>query len=189
VLVLFAIVGMATDHRLPGITLMRDRADEVSPACSALESLMLGTLASGSIVTPHHRVARPKTTLVIVGIVLPACCCRRGRHCGTSTRLRESERPELLRSVPIFAPLRPRCSSGSRRADRGGARCGETGSPQATAATFYVIESGRAEVVVDGGKPKPLGRGTSSARSPCSRRPAHGDGSALDALRLQAIRA
>lgn len=164
VLVLFAIIGMGnTIVDVAGITLMqRTAADEVlARVFGVLESLMLATLAVGSLVTPAIVAAvGTNTTLLIVGLVLPALLLPAWpalRRVDASARIPPGL--GLLRVVPIFAPLpepvleRLASSAVVVTVPAGNAvfAQGDRGD------RFYVIESGRAEVMVDGGPPKVLG--------------------------------
>jgi MFS family permease len=166
VLVLFAVIGIGnTIVDVAGITLMqRTAADAVlARVFGVLESLMLATLAVGSLVTPAILAALGlRTTLVIVGVLLPALLLpawptlRR-----VDARSRIPKALDRLRSVPIFAPLPPPVL------ERLAASAVEVVLPAGEAVfsqgehgdRFYVIESGRAEVSGDGAEPKTLGAG------------------------------
>ncbi|MDX6468637.1 MAG: hypothetical protein QOF75_440, partial [Gaiellaceae bacterium] len=110
VLLLFAVIGMGnTIVDVAGITLMqRTAADAVlARVFGVLESLALATLAVGSLVTPAILAALgPRTTLAIVGLVLPALLLPAWptlRRVDATARIPRAL--GLLRSVPIFAPL------------------------------------------------------------------------------------
>jgi MFS family permease len=166
VLVLFAVIGIGnTIVDVAGITLMqRTAADAVlARVFGVLESLMLATLAVGSLVTPAILAALGlRTTLVIVGVLLPALLLpawptlRR-----VDARSRIPKALDRLRSVAIFAPLPPPVL------ERLAASAVEVVLPAGEAVfsqgehgdRFYVIESGRAEVSGDGAEPKTLGAG------------------------------
>ena len=166
VLLLFAIIGMAnTIVDVAGITLMqRTAADEVlARVFGVLESLMLATLAVGSLVTPAIVASLgTKTTLVVVGAVLPALLLPAWptlRRVDASARIPQGLEP--LRAVSIFAPLpEPVLERLAASAAALSVAAGETVFAQGDRGDrFYVIESGRAEVVVDGAAPKALGPG------------------------------
>jgi MFS family permease len=195
VLVLFVIVGMGnTIVDVAGITLMqRTAADEVlARVFGVLESLMLGTLAIGSIVTPALISSLgPKTTLVVVAIVLPALLLPAWptlRRVDASARIPAAL--DLLRTVPIFAPLpAPVLERLAASATALRLAAGETVFAQGEHGDrFYVIESGRAEVVVDGEEPKTLGPGDFFGEIALLRDvPRTATVRAVDELRLQAI--
>ena len=166
VLLLFAIIGMAnTIVDVAGITLMqRTAADEVlARVFGVLESLMLATLAVGSLVTPAIVASLgTKTTLVVVGAVLPALLLPAWptlRRVDASARIPQGLEP--LRAVSIFAPLpEPVLERLAASAAALSVAAGETVFAQGDRGDrFYVIESGRAEVIVDGAAPKALGPG------------------------------
>jgi MFS family permease len=166
VLVLFAVIGIGnTIVDVAGITLMqRTAADAVlARVFGVLESLMLATLAVGSLVTPAILAALGlRTTLVIVGVLLPALLLpawptlRR-----VDARSRIPKALDRLRSVPIFAPLPPPVLERlAASAVEVVLPAGETVFSQGEHGDrFYVIESGRAEVSGDGAEPKTLGAG------------------------------
>jgi hypothetical protein len=144
--------------------MQRTAADEVlARVFGVLESLMLATLAIGSIVTPAIIASLgPKTTLVIVGMVLPALLLPAWptlRRVDAAGRIPASL--DLLRGVPIFAPLpSPVLERLAASALAVALSTGETVFVQGDRGDrFYVIEAGHAEVVVDGGEPKVLGPG------------------------------
>jgi predicted MFS family arabinose efflux permease len=166
VLLLFAIIGMGnTIVDVAGITLMqRTAADEVlARVFGVLESLMLATLAIGSIVTPAIIASLgPKTTLVVVGLVLPALLLPAWptlRRVDATGRIPVSL--DLMRAVSIFAPLPPpvlerlAASAAPVTVPAGGTvfTQGEPGD------RFYVVETGRAEIAVDGEPVRTVGRG------------------------------
>ncbi|MDX6442303.1 MAG: hypothetical protein QOE43_2032, partial [Gaiellaceae bacterium] len=195
VLVLFAIIGMGnTIVDVAGITLMqRTAADEVlARVFGVLESLMLATLAVGSIVTPAIIASLgTKTTLVVVGIVLPALLLPAWptlRRVDAAGRIPASL--ELLRGVPIFTPLpSPVLERLAASALAVALSTGETVFAQGDRGErFYVIEAGHAEVVVDGGEPKVLGPGDFFGEIALLRDvPRTATVRAVDGLRLYAI--
>jgi MFS family permease len=194
-LVLFAIIGMGnTIVDVAGVTLMqRTAADDVlARVFGVLESLMLATLAVGSIVTPAIIASvGPKTTLVIVGIVLPALLLPAWpalRRVDAAARVPASL--GLLRTVPIFAPLpAPVLERLAASATAVMLSAGETVFAQGDhGERFYVIESGRAQVLVDGGEPKALGPGEFFGEIALLRDvPRTATVRAVEELRLQAI--
>jgi MFS family permease len=166
VLLLFAVIGMGnTIVDVAGITLMqRTAADAVlARVFGVLESLALATLAVGSLVTPAILAALgPRTTLAIVGLVLPALLLPAWptlRRVDATARIPRAL--GLLRSVPIFAPLpQPVLERLAATAVALTVPAGETVFSQGERGDrFYVIESGRAEISVDGAAPKSVGPG------------------------------
>jgi cyclic nucleotide-binding protein len=166
VLLLFAVIGMGnTIVDVAGITLLqRTAADAVlARVFGVLESLMLATLAVGSIVTPTIiSSVGTRTTLVIVGLVLPVLLVPVWR---ALARIDATGRIpaglDLMRAVSIFAPLPPQVLE----------RLAASATPVVVAAgqtvfsqgehgdRFYVVETGHAEIAVDGEPPKTIGRG------------------------------
>jgi hypothetical protein len=173
--------------------MQRTAADEVlARVFGVLESLMLATLALGSIVTPAIIASLgTKTTLVIVGIVLPALLLPAWptlRRVDAAARIPAAL--ELLRTVPIFAPLpAPVLERLAASATAVLLSAGEIVFAQGDHGDrFYVVESGRAEVVVDGGPPKTLGPGDFFGEIALLRDvPRTATVQAVDELRLQAI--
>ncbi|MDX6466019.1 MAG: hypothetical protein QOI27_1059 [Gaiellaceae bacterium] len=166
VLLLFAVIGMGnTIVDVAGITLMqRTAADAVlARVFGVLESLALATLAVGSLVTPAILAALgPRTTLAIVGLVLPVLLLPAWptlRRVDATARIPKAL--GLLRSVPIFAPLpQPVLERLAATAVALTVPAGETVFSQGERGDrFYVIESGRAEISVDGAAPKSVGPG------------------------------
>jgi MFS family permease len=166
VLLLFAVIGMGnTIVDVAGITLMqRTAADAVlARVFGVLESLALATLAVGSLVTPAILAALgTRTTLVIVGLVLPALLLPAWptlRRVDATARIPKAL--DLLRSVPIFAPLpQPVLERLAATAVALTVPAGETVFSQGEHGDrFYVIESGRAEISIDGAGPKSIGPG------------------------------
>jgi len=166
VLLLFAVIGMGnTIVDVAGITLMqRTAADAVlARVFGVLESLMLATLAVGSLVTPAILAPLgPQTTLVIVGVVLPALLLPAWptlRRVDATARIPKPL--DLLRGVPIFAPLPPPVLERlAASAVAVSVPAGDTVFAQGDHGDrFYVIESGRAAVSVDGAEPKVIAPG------------------------------
>jgi hypothetical protein len=166
VLVLFAVIGMGnTIVDVAGITLMqRTAADAVlARVFGVLESLMLATLAVGSIVTPAIISSLgPRTTLVIVGLVLPALLLPAWptlRRVDATGRIPVAL--DLMRAVSIFAPLPPpvleRLAASATPVT---VPAGEIVFAQGdTGDRFYVVEAGHAEIALDGEAAKTIGRG------------------------------
>ena len=167
VLVLFAVIGLAnTVVDVAGMTLLqRSAPDEVlGRVFGALESLILATIAIGSLVTPGLvALLGLKTTLVLVGAFLPALLVplfpllRR-----VDAAAHVAARPlELLRAIPMFALLPPLVLE--RLASLSVEVRVPAFSPVFTQGErgdrFYVIASGSPEVEIDGAEARTLGPG------------------------------
>jgi hypothetical protein len=125
---------------------------------------MLATIAIGALVTPLLvSLLGPKATFVVAGAVLPALAVLTWRAINSIDRNAQvaTEALELLRAIPIFAPLPPavieRLASIAEevRVLPGVAVCtqGEPGD------RFYAIAEGSAEVSADGEERPRLGPG------------------------------
>ena len=157
-LLLMGVFGIGnTLVDVSGVTLMqRAVRDEVlGRVFGALESLLVAGLAAGALVTP---VAidwiGTRATLIVIGALLPVLTMLLWARLRTIDARASipTERIELLRANPIFAPLPPatiehlatrlvprRVASGDpvfRQGDRGD--------------HFYVVENGHVEVEIDG---------------------------------------
>ena len=167
VLVLFAAIGIGnTIVDVAGITLLqRTAADEVlARVFGVLETLMLAMLAVGFLVTPALVSSLgTKATLVLVGAILPALLVPVWpalRRVDASARV-PAEPLALLRAIPIFAPLPPpvleRLATGAVAVH---VPAGATVFAQGDRGDrFYAIESGRADVSIDGAETRELGPG------------------------------
>lgn len=157
-LLLMGVFGVGnTLVDVSAVTLMqRAVRDEVlGRVFGALESLLVAGLAAGALVTPlviDWIGIRP--SLMVFGALLPLVTVLTwARLRGIDSRARiPTERIELLRTNPIFAPLPPAAVEHlaaklqERKAEAGEAifRQGDPGD------RFYIIESGRVQVVADG---------------------------------------
>ncbi len=167
VLVLFAVIGIGnTVVDVSSITLMQRTAEDevLARVFGVLESLIFLTLALGALATPALVAAiGPRLALVVAGLFLPAVLVPlwpRLAAIDASTRI-PSARLELLRAIPLFAPLPPPvlerlAASSAEVTVPAEAAVVEQGQP---GDLFYVIASGRAAVEVDGSRSAELGPG------------------------------
>jgi MFS family permease len=166
-LVLFGVMGVgSTLVDVTGLTLLQRSAppDVVGRVYGVLQSLMLATIAIGSLVTPLLiSVLGARETFVAVGALLPVAAVLTWRQVTAIdvTAHVATEPLELLRAIPIFAPLPPtaveRLASVANevRFVPGAVVCtqGEPGD------RFYVIAAGAASVAIDGEQRSELGPG------------------------------
>jgi MFS family permease len=164
-LVALAFVGAGnTIVDVAGDTLLQRAVpdDVLARAFAALDSVLLVTVGLGAIAAPVLVDATgTRVAVVVVGALLPILAALSWRSLDAIDR--EAEAPpelELLRSLPLFAPLPPATLeylAGRLRHRRVSA--GETivrrGDP---GEAFYVIAEGRVEVSFDG-RPRELGPG------------------------------
>ncbi len=163
VAIAFALVGRKrfgvgnTLVDVSAVTLMqRAVRDEVlGRVFGALESLLVAGLAAGALVAPFAIDGiGTRATLIATGALLPALTLllwARLRAVDARAYI-PSERIELLRANPIFAPLPPSTIEHlavkliPRRVSAGELvfRQGDTGD------LFYVVESGRVRIEIDG---------------------------------------
>jgi MFS family permease len=165
--VLFALIGIGnTLVDVAGMTLMQRSAEEdvLARVFGVLESVILGTLALGALGAPLLvAVLGPRGALIATGVFMPvvvALALPALRRVDDTARIAE-EPLELLRRLPLFAPLPPTVLE--RLA---GAAVELHVQPMAEIVTqgargdwFYVIRSGRAIVEVDGAETGELGPG------------------------------
>ncbi len=157
-LLLMAVFGVGnTLVDVSAVTLMqRAVRDEVlGRVFGALESLLVAGLAAGALVAPFAIDGiGTRATLIATGALLPALTLllwARLRAVDARAYI-PSERIELLRANPIFAPLPPSTIEHlavkliPRRVSAGELvfRQGDTGD------LFYVVESGRVRIEIDG---------------------------------------
>ena len=162
--VAFALIGVAnTVVDVSGDTLLqRAVPDEVlSRAFAAMDSVTLVAVALGSIAAPVLvDLAGDRAAFVVVGALLPALALVSWRALSRMDRGATRE-AELLRAVPLFAPLTPATveylagRATRRRVDAGSVvvREGERGE------SFYVVADGVLEVSSDSAAPRELGVG------------------------------
>ena len=166
-LVLFGVIGLGnTLVDVAGMTLLQRSADDevLGRVFGVLESVVLATLAVGSLVAPGLvSLFGTKAALVIVGAFLPVLLVPTWpvlRRVDAAARV-PTEPLELLRAIPMFSLLPPtvleRLASVAAEvrvpAMSEVFRQGERGD------RFYVIADGAATVEVDGAEASTLGRG------------------------------
>ena len=166
-LVLLAIVGVGnTIVDVAGLTLLqRSVADDVlARVFGVLESLIVATLGIGAILAPLLIVLLGiRGALIATGALLPVLAALFWRRLATVDAAAAAPGPELelLRSVPMFAPL-PAATiehlAGSLVPARFAA--GSVIFRQADAGDrFYVVADGELEVSIDGRSARTLGPG------------------------------
>jgi MFS family permease len=167
VFVLCMVVGLAnTVVDVVGMTLLQRAADEevLGRVFGVLESLVLGTIALGSLVTPGVvSLIGLKATLVVVGVFLPVLLVPLWpmlRRVDEAARA-PLEPLALLRAIPMFALLPPPI------VERLASQSVEVRVPAMTPVVsqgdygdrFYVVADGRVVVEHDGAETTTLGPG------------------------------
>ena len=166
-LILFGLMGVgATLVDVTGTTLLQRSAPPavVGRVFGVLQSLMLATVAVGSLVTPFVIAAvGPRATFVAVGLVLPvlvALTWRRVTAIDASAHV-ATEPLQLLRNISIFGllpqPAVERLAAGATEVQvAAGADAVVQG---ASGDRFYVVADGEAAVYVDGAETSRLRTG------------------------------
>jgi MFS family permease len=166
-LIVFAVIGASIIvGDVSGYTLLqRSTPNEVlARVFGVLHSLFYGTVAIGAILAPVliHAIG-VRWSLVAIGAVLPVLSAlTRTRLVALDAAPARTRELELLRGIPIFAPLSAPAleSLASRlvpvRAAAGEAivRRGETGD------RFYLVGEGEIEIALDSGIPRAEGPGS-----------------------------
>ena len=166
-IVMFALIGVgSTISDVAGMTLLQRSADEnvLARVFGVLESVILGTLALGALVAPllvsglgtrGALVATGVFMPVVVALALPSL-----RRIDSEARV-ATEPIELLRTLPLFAPLPPTTLErlASAAVEVHVQPMAEAVSQGAHGDRFFVIRSGRAVVEVDGAETGELGPG------------------------------
>jgi MFS family permease len=166
-LLLFGVIGAgSTLVDVTGMTLLQRAAppDVVGRVFGVLQSTMLAMVALGSLVTPLLISALgARVTFVVMGLLLPLAVVPTWRRLSEidATASVATEPLELLRAIPIFAPLpapvlerlasvaaEVRMPAGSAVFEQG-----------ATGDRFYVIAEGRAAVEIEGTQTSTLSPG------------------------------
>ena len=165
--VLFILIGVgATIMDVAGMTLMQRSAEErvLARVFGVLESVILGTLALGALVAPLLVAGLgPRGALIATGALMPvvvALALPALRRVDAAARL-PTEPLELLRTLPLFAPLPPTVLERLAAAvvELHMQPMAEVITQGARGDWFYVIRSGRATVEVDGAETGELGPG------------------------------
>jgi MFS family permease len=166
-LVAFAVLGVGnTIVDVAGDTLLQRSVDNdvLARAFGAMDGLMLLTVGLGAIVAPALiDLLGVRTASIAVGALLPALALLSWRalsRIDAAAAVRADEL-ELLRGVPIFAPLPPpTLESLAARAEKRHVNAGETvfrkGDP---GDAFYVVEDGTLTLSLDGTAPRRLQQG------------------------------
>ena len=164
---LFAAIGIGnTVVDVSSITLMQRTAggEVLARVFGVLESIFFATEAVGALATPALVAAiGPRPALVVAGVLLPAVLVPLWpRLAAIDASARVPSTPlELLRALPLFAPLPPPvlerlAASALEVTAPPGAAVVEQG---AAGDLFYVVSSGRAAVEIDGARSSELGPG------------------------------
>ena len=166
-IVAMGLVGVGnTLVDVSGFTLLQRVAPEevVARVFGVLESLMLASVALGAALTPLLvGLAGTETALIVAGLFLPivtAASWRTLRRIDAAAP-RSAEGLALLRGVPLFAPLGAfELERLAQALETVTAAAGEEVMRQGDAGDrFYVVESGRLEVLVDGRSVREQGAG------------------------------
>ena len=166
-IVLFGVIGVGnTLVDVSGMTLLQRSADEavLARVFGVLESLILGTLAAGALIAPVLvSLLGPRGALVATGAFLPVLLVvtlPALRRVDDAARV-PTEPLELLRSLPLFAPLPSTVLErlASAVVEVHVPPMGEAVTQGAVGDRFYVIRSGRATVEVDGAETGALAPG------------------------------
>jgi MFS family permease len=166
-LVAFGVLGIGnTIVDVAGDTLLQRSVDNdvLARAFGAMDGLMLLTVGLGALVAPALiDVLGVRAASIAVGLLLPVLAMlfwRSLSRIDAEAAVREQE-VELLRSVPIFAPLpQPALESLAARSRRRHVKAGETvfrkGDP---GDAFYVVRHGTLTLSLDGAAPRQLRSG------------------------------
>ncbi len=166
-LLLFGMIGAgSTLVDVTGMTLLQRAApsEVVGRVFGVLQSTMLAMVALGSLVTPLLISALgARATFVVMGLILPLAVVPTWRRLSEidATASVATEPLELLRAIPIFAPLPVPVL------ERLASLAAEVRTPARSAVfeqgaagdRFYVIAEGRAAVEIDGAQTSTLGPG------------------------------
>lgn len=166
-LVLLAVLGVGnTLVDVAGLTLLqRTTPDEVlTRVFGVLESMLQATIGLGAILAPLLIAGLgARTALIVTGAFLPvitALLWRRLTDVDAGARVPGPEL-DLLRSIPIFAPLSPvTLEQLAARVVPVAFESGEVIFRQGDHGDrFFVVETGEVEVLVDGQRTRTLGAG------------------------------
>jgi hypothetical protein len=166
-LVMFAVIGVGnTLVDVAAMTLLQRSAENevLGRVFGVLESLVLATLALGALVAPAIVAwIGPRGALIGVGLFLPVLLVPLWpmlRRIDAAARV-PVEAIELLRAIPMFAPLPPQVLERlAAAAEPVTVAAGDAVFRQGAAGDrFYVIAAGRAAVEIDGARSSELGPG------------------------------
>jgi MFS family permease len=163
----FAVLGVAnTIVDVAGDTLLQRSVDNdvLARTFGAMDGLMLITVGLGAVSAPVLiDLLGVRAAAIVVGALLPVLAVLSWRSLTRmDKRMPPRERElELLRSVPIFAPLPlPTLESLASLARRRTVRAGETIFRRGDRGdAFYVVENGTLTLSLDGEAPRELGPG------------------------------
>ena len=166
-LVLLGIVGVGnTLVDISGMTLLQRSAPEevLARVFGVMESMLLLTLGLGAIVAPLLlSLLGTRGALIVAGALLPLLAVPAWPSLAAIDRgaAVPSERIELLRTLPMFAPLpAPTLEQLAARLTEVDLPAGEVLFRKGDAGDrFYVIDDGAVEVLADSRQPILLGRG------------------------------
>ncbi len=166
-LVLLAIVGVGnTIVDVSGMTLLQRGAPEelLARVFGVMESLLLITLGIGAIVAPLLlSLLGTRGALIVAGAVLPLLAIPAWPSLAAIDRTADipAHRLELLRSLPLFAPLPgSTLEQLAKRLDEVDVKTGQTIFSQGDAGDrFYIVDQGAVEVLVDSRPPVVLEHG------------------------------
>ena len=144
-------------HRLAG-------DDVMSRVFGVLQGLMMGATALGALAVPLAiNLVGNRATFAVAGLSLPVVLVLVGRAIIRGDRLDPGRMAELrlLRGIPMLAPLSgPVLERLAGAIDRGSFAAGSTVIREGDGGDrFYVVESGRLAVSVDGREVRQLGPG------------------------------
>lgn len=166
-LLLLGVLGLGnTIVDVAGLTMLQRAVPDavLARAMAVMESMFIGTIGLGSILAPLLiSIVGIRPALIITGSLLPVLAAlfwNRLLQIDAEAVVPE-EQLELLRGIPIFAPLPPAmlehlAASLRRTSFPAGAivfQAGDEGD------RFYVVENGEVEIMLDGAPPKTEARG------------------------------
>jgi MFS family permease len=165
--VLLGMLGLGnTIVDVAGLTMLQRAVPDavLARAMAVMESIFIGTIGLGSILAPLLiSLVGIRWALVATGSLLPVLAALFWNRLLAidAEAVVPEEQLELLRAIPIFAPLPPStleslATSLERVSFGAGAvvfRQGDEGD------RFYIVEAGEVEISVDGAPPKAEGRG------------------------------
>ncbi len=166
-LVLLALIGVGnTLVDVAGVTLMQRSAPDavLGRVFGAFEALALLTMGVGSLLAPLLISALgTRGALLAAGLILPVILVPLWRPLVSidAAAVAPSEAVELLRRIPIFAPLAaPELERLAKALSEEQREAGSTVFAQGDRGDrFYVIGEGRAAVEIDGGQVRELNAG------------------------------
>jgi MFS family permease len=166
-LLLFGVVGVGNVLiDVAGLTMLQRAAPEdmIARVFGVLETLVLTSVAVGSLVTPLLlEIFGNETTFLIIGALLPALALLTWRQLSALDDARPAPAAalEVLSKLPFFAPLEPEAlESVAAKAAPITIGAGETVFRQGDPGDlFYTIVSGEVEVLIDGRRARVEGAG------------------------------